>query len=447
MKDVVAVDLSPFLREYKGGRVDRLLRSTFVPASEDAGANRGVTTRDAVIDAATGVSARLFLPSRTTTTSNNLLPVVMYIHGGSFCTESAFCRTYHNYARSLAANAGALVVSVEYRLAPEHPIPAPYDDAWAALQWVASFSDPWLAAHADPARLFVAGDSAGGNIVYNTAVRAAASMTSVVDIQGLVIVQPYFWGTERLPSEELAEDAGAVLPACLVDRAWPYVTAGQACNDDPRINPRDEDIASLACSRVLVAVAEKDMLRERGSRLAARLRDCRRPIGHDDDNDDDDNYDVTLVESEGEDHGFHLYSPLRATSKKLMESIVRFINQPLPLPVLPAAFLPEPHELRLLIGTCEEGKKKNKKSSARPILGLPSRPYMDVFGYGMAMKRWTGPSSCLMHPTTALGKVGQGNASSKTRHGLCLGRARPGQTYMGSFSAAGHGSSVIKNFF
>uniref|UniRef100_A0A8R7P920 Alpha/beta hydrolase fold-3 domain-containing protein n=1 Tax=Triticum urartu TaxID=4572 RepID=A0A8R7P920_TRIUA len=100
----------------------------------------------------------------------------MYVHGRSFCTESAFCRTYHNYARSLAARAGALIVSVEYRLAPEHTVPMAYDDAWAALQWVASLSDPWLSYLADPGRTFLAGDSAGGNIVYNTAVRAATGV-------------------------------------------------------------------------------------------------------------------------------------------------------------------------------------------------------------------------------------------------------------------------------
>uniref|UniRef100_A0A0E0ECB3 Alpha/beta hydrolase fold-3 domain-containing protein n=1 Tax=Oryza meridionalis TaxID=40149 RepID=A0A0E0ECB3_9ORYZ len=93
--------------------------------------------------------ARLFLPSGAAATGQRRLPIVVYFHGGSFCTESAFCRTYHRYATFLASRAGALVVSVEYRLAPEHPIPAAYDDAWAALQWVASLSDPWFADYGD----------------------------------------------------------------------------------------------------------------------------------------------------------------------------------------------------------------------------------------------------------------------------------------------------------
>ncbi|CAN6196761.1 unnamed protein product [Urochloa humidicola] len=159
------------LDRYKDGRIERLLRSPFVAASEDPTYNRGVATRDVVIDHGTGVSARLFLPCHAATMAGSgggrtRLPLVVYIHGGSFCTESAFCRTYHRYATSLAVAAGVLVVSVEYRLAPEHPIvPAAYDDAWSTLQWVASLTDP--------VRTFLAGDSAGGNIAYHTAVRAS----------------------------------------------------------------------------------------------------------------------------------------------------------------------------------------------------------------------------------------------------------------------------------
>ncbi|XP_044964908.1 2-hydroxyisoflavanone dehydratase-like [Hordeum vulgare subsp. vulgare] len=299
----ITVELYPFIREYKGGRVERFLSSSFVEASPDAPANRSVATRDVVVDESTGVSARLFLPAAAAATGERL-PVIMYLHGGSFCTESAFCRTYHNYARSLASRAGALVVSVEYRLAPEHPV------------------------------------------------------------------------------------------------LWPFVTSGRLSNDDHRVNPLDEEIASLTCRRVLVAVAEKDSLRDCGRRLAARLRGCCAWA--------DDEKAVTLLESEGEDHGFHLYNPLRATSKVLMETIVQFINQRTVLP-LPAALLPELHELH----AC--GAKK--MNTCLPILGVPARPYMDVFGYWMAMKTSSVPNdmtrACCLH-------VGQGRRASKTRYGLSL---------------------------
>ncbi|KAJ1255586.1 hypothetical protein BS78_K184200 [Paspalum vaginatum] len=397
----VDVDLYPFLVRYRDGRVERFLRSPFVAASDNPSANRGVATRDVIVDPGTGVSARLFLPSRAAAAaaamSRRRLPVVVYIHGGSFCTESAFCRTYHRYATSLSASAGALVVSAEYRLAPEHPIPMAYDDAWSALQWVASLADdPWLADYADPGRTFLAGDSAGGNIAYRTAVRAS---NSGIGIEGLIMVQPYFWGPDRLPSEAVW-DGAAVLPPCGVDRLWPFVTAGQAVNDDARINPPDEEMRSLSCRRVLVAVAEKDTLRERGLRLFSGIRDG--------------GGEVTLVDSEGEDHGFHLYSPLRATSRKLMESIVDFINRPEPL-----------------------------------VLGVPTRPFKDPFGYGMDMKQ-----KCTMAmaygPTSASSKTGRGNASKANYGVFARPAARSDQVYnkLGRPSAVPllPRTHVIKNF-
>uniref|UniRef100_A0A453ADW1 Alpha/beta hydrolase fold-3 domain-containing protein n=3 Tax=Aegilops tauschii subsp. strangulata TaxID=200361 RepID=A0A453ADW1_AEGTS len=121
---------------------------------------------------------------------------------------------------------------------------------------------------------------------------------------------------------------------------------------------------------------------------------------------------VTLVESEGEDHGFHLYNPLRATSKVLMENIVQFINQRTSLP-LPAALLPELHELHAYGG-------KKMDPCCLPILGVPARPYMDVFGYGVAMKASSVPKG--MRRTSCL-HGGQGRRASKTRYGLSLGYA------------------------
>lgn len=118
----------------------------------------------------------------------------------------------------------------------------------------ASLVDPWLADHADPRRTFLAGDSAGGNIVYHTAVRASRDRS--IDIEGMAMVHPYFWGAKQLPSEKVW-DGMAVFSANIVDLLWLFVTAGQAGNDDPRLNSPDKEILSLTCRRVLVAVVVK----------------------------------------------------------------------------------------------------------------------------------------------------------------------------------------------
>jgi acetyl esterase/lipase len=305
--------MHPFLRTYKDGRVERLVPDTFVPASEDPGAT-GVATRDVVVDPSTGVPARLFLSVRAVATGRRL-PLVIYFHGGAFCTGSAFSEPYNRHAASLSARAGALVVSVEYRLAPEHPIPAAYEDAWVALRWAVSRSDPWLASYADPTRTFLAGDSAGANITHSVSARVAADGEDGISIEGMVLLQPFFWGTERLPSETDRHD-GPVFSPEFVGTLWPFLTAGAAGNDDPRINPLSGQVASLPCGRALVAVAGKDLLRDRGCRYAAWLRR----------GDDGSCREVTLVESKGRDHGFHLYRPKCAAAVALMDRVAEFIN-------------------------------------------------------------------------------------------------------------------------
>ncbi|OBJ69883.1 lipase [Mycobacterium sp. 1274756.6] len=95
------------------------------------------------------------------------LPVLVYYHGGGF----VLCDldSHDSCCRRLANGAGAVVVSVDYRLAPEAPFPAAVDDAWAALQWVGGHLDEL---GGDPERLVVAGDSAGGNLAAVTAMLA-----------------------------------------------------------------------------------------------------------------------------------------------------------------------------------------------------------------------------------------------------------------------------------
>ncbi|KAG8049956.1 hypothetical protein GUJ93_ZPchr0009g409 [Zizania palustris] len=122
-------DMPGVLRMYKTGRVERFDGTDTVPPSA-SGDPATVFSKDVELDQAAGISARLYLPPSVE--PGKKLPVVLFFHGGAFMVHTAASPLYHRYAASLAAAVPA-VVSANYRLAPEHPVPAAYDDALAAI--------------------------------------------------------------------------------------------------------------------------------------------------------------------------------------------------------------------------------------------------------------------------------------------------------------------------
>ena len=108
------------------------------------------------------IPARLYAP-----TADPGLPLLLYLHGGGFTIGSI--ATHDILCRELARLADCMVVSLDYRLAPEHRFPTAHDDAWDALQWLAQHAQTL---GADPARLAVGGDSAGGTLAAASAIQA-----------------------------------------------------------------------------------------------------------------------------------------------------------------------------------------------------------------------------------------------------------------------------------
>lgn len=314
----------PFLVLYKSGRVERFMGTDTVPASVDPAT--GVASKDVAIDDApssAGLAVRIYLPtlSRSNGTAKKL-PLVVFFHGGGFVTESAFSPTYQRYLNALAAKAGALVVSVDYHLSPEHRLPTGYDDAWAALQWAltsarsGSEAEPWLHRHADLTRLFLIGDSAGGNIAHNMAMRAGregGGLPGGATIEGIALLDPYFWGKRPVPSETRDAELRRWR-----ERSWSFVCGGKFGADDPVINPvamaSEEWRRHLACARVLVTVAGLDMLAPRGRAYVQALR----ASGW--------GGDVRLYETPGETHVYFLLKPNEEKAAREMETVVAFIN-------------------------------------------------------------------------------------------------------------------------
>ncbi|CAL5087974.1 unnamed protein product [Urochloa decumbens] len=329
--DEIVFEMAQLIRVYKSGRVERDFGSDPVPASTDAAT--GVASKDLTISPE--VAVRLYLPPAAKETgvngvvTSNKLPILVYFHGGGFCLHTAFNFIFHGYLTSLAARARAIVVSVEYRLAPEHPLPAAYDDSWQALRWVASHAaaaagsgeEPWLADHGDFSRLCVGGESAGANIAHHVAMRAAAAAAGTEEpplphgarIAGAVLVHPYFLGPGTVPSEET--DPGMAQSVVTMWRAvYPGTTGVQ---DDPWINPLAAGAPSLrglACGRVLVCLAEKDVVRDRGRAYAEGLR----ASGWDG--------EVEVLEVAGQGHCFHLADFACADAVAQDDAIARFVN-------------------------------------------------------------------------------------------------------------------------
>uniref|UniRef100_A0A0D3BIK2 Alpha/beta hydrolase fold-3 domain-containing protein n=1 Tax=Brassica oleracea var. oleracea TaxID=109376 RepID=A0A0D3BIK2_BRAOL len=115
----------PFIRIYKDGRVERLTGTEIISTSLDK--TNDIVTKDVLYSPEHNISARLFLPHKATAGKN--LPLLVYIHGGAWIIESPFSPIYHNYVTEIVKSANCLVVSIQYRRAPEDPVPASYEDS------------------------------------------------------------------------------------------------------------------------------------------------------------------------------------------------------------------------------------------------------------------------------------------------------------------------------
>ncbi len=214
---------------------------------------------------AEGVPVRIYRPS-----PDPELPVIVYFHGGGWTIGSV--EQFDPVTRQIANATDAIVVSVDYRLAPEHPFPAPLDDCWQALEWTARNA---AAFGGDPSRLAVMGDSAGGNLAAVCALLARNAGAPALTSQILVcpVTDCHF---DTASYRENGE--GYLLTA--EDMHWFFscYTAGGASDPaDWRISPlQAPDLSEVAPA--VVVTAEFDPLRDEGRAYAARLEGAGVPV-------------------------------------------------------------------------------------------------------------------------------------------------------------------------
>ncbi|CAH8384184.1 unnamed protein product [Eruca vesicaria subsp. sativa] len=210
-----------------------------------------------------------------------------------------------------------LAASVEYRRAPEHPIPAAYDDSWSAVRWIFSHSDGvgeevWINELADFNRVFIAGDSAGANISHHMVMRSGREKLSP-RIKGVAMVHPGFWSKDPVDEKDVQDER----IRSQIAQVWELVSPNSVDGvDDPWFNVvgSGSDISGLGCERVLVAVTGEDVFGRQGLAYAAKLEKSGWKG------------DLKVVVEEEEGHCFHLHNPNSENALKLMKTFVEFIS-------------------------------------------------------------------------------------------------------------------------
>ncbi|CAN6322355.1 unnamed protein product [Urochloa humidicola] len=321
----VVADLAGVVQLLSDGTIVRHADATggLPPASSPSAS--AAQWKDVVYDPDHDLKLRMYKPPAAAAAEKKL-PVLVYFHGGGFCVGSFSSPNFHACCLRLAGELPAIVLSADYRLAPEHRLPAAHDDARTLVSWIRSQAassssspadaDPWLAESADFGRVFVTGDSAGGNIAHHVAVAVGSGLLDVVSparVAGHVLFWPYFGGVERTASE--AEyPPGPFLTLPMSDQFLRLALPEGATRDHPAVNPFGPDSPALdavALAPTLVVGGELDLLRDRIADYVERLRAMGKP--------------VELVEFQGQHHGFFVVEPWGDAGDELVRVVRRFV--------------------------------------------------------------------------------------------------------------------------
>ncbi|CAM0907034.1 unnamed protein product [Alopecurus aequalis] len=284
--------------------IDRLLSARANPRPDST----GVRSYDFTIDSSRGIWARVFAPEA----AEAPLPVIVYYHGGGFTFFSPAIGPFNGVCRRFCSQIGAVVVSVNYRLAPEHRYPAAYNDGVDALRFIDDAGAvPGLGDRVpvDLSSCFLAGESAGGNIVHHVANRWAAGhqpSAKSVRLARIFHVKPFFGGQERAESELRLEGVAPLVNLRRSDFSWKAFLPVGATRDHPAAHVTDENTElAEAFPPTMVVVGGFDPLQDWQRRYADVLRRKGKK--------------VQVAEYPDSIHGFYVFPELPDAGKVLQE--------------------------------------------------------------------------------------------------------------------------------
>ncbi len=219
----------------------------------------GVSARDINVRGGAGmIHAKLYKPAG----AGGRIPVIVYFHGGGWVIADSM--VYDASARALARETGAMVISVDYRRAPEAKFPAQHDDALASYRWALANA---ASLGGDPAKVAIAGESAGGNLAIATAIGARDAGVPLP----VAILSVYPIAGTDLNTPSYQENANAA-PLNRAGMAWflYHTTRTPADALDPRLNLVMANLSGLP--PVTIVAAQIDPLRSEGQMLTDKLR-------------------------------------------------------------------------------------------------------------------------------------------------------------------------------
>jgi acetyl esterase len=245
---------------------------------------------------------RIYSPDHDVEDGHALL---VYLHGGGWV--SGDLEMYDGTCRQLCRVTNAVIVSVDYRLAPTHPFPAGLDDCVSAVEWAASQAH---VLSSDPDRLVLAGSSAGANLVAATALRVRDSGGPDIALQ--VLLYPPL-DSSMVSGSYKRNGHGFLLEATSMASYWDQYLPDPAMRADPYASPSAaSDLAGLPPA--LVVTAEYDPLRDEGEEYARRLLRSGVP--------------VWCIRYQGQIHGFLAVGPDMADTLDVLDRIAEVVNLP-----------------------------------------------------------------------------------------------------------------------